>query len=160
MNDRKQVRAIRVLVAHKPEVAKTKELTQTDLAPICQDGRPLDLAGWWMSITLLIELIEHQGGIMRGVTNSMVIAVVAFSFLIGCSTQSAKTVETEKTVHYSRTSDQAATDPVVEQQTTKTEETTQTDGQSVGVLSGTVHVVGQALALPFHVVGGLIGAIF
>jgi curli biogenesis system outer membrane secretion channel CsgG len=97
---------------------------------------------------------------MRRVTDSMVIAIVAFSFLTGCAAQSAKTVETEKTVHYSTASDQAARDPIVEHQTTKTEETTQTDGQSVGVLSGTVHVVGQALALPFHVVGGLIGAIF
>ena len=36
----------------------------------------------------------------------------------------------------------------------------ETEGKSLGLLSGTVHLVGQALSLPFRLVGGLIGYIF
>lgn len=96
----------------------------------------------------------------RVIMDAAFIAALSFSTLTGCSTQSAKTVETEKTVRYSAPSDPAATDPVVEQKTTKTEETTKTEGQSVGLLGGTVHVVGQAIALPFRAVGGLISLAF
>jgi hypothetical protein len=46
---------------------------------------------------------------------------------------------------------------VVERRTE--ESTTETKGE-FGLLSGTVHVVGQALALPFRFVGGLLGVIF
>jgi hypothetical protein len=108
----------------------------------------------------LLALRILKGEVMRRFADSMVMAVFAFSILAGCSTQSAKTVETERTVRYSALSDQAGTDPVVEQKTTKTEETTKTDGQSIGLLSGTMHVAGQALALPFRLVGGLIGLVF
>jgi hypothetical protein len=74
--------------------------------------------------------------------------------LTGCSTQSVKTIETEQRVQYATGDDQARPDPVVkENRTTKTEET-KTEGQPVGLLSGTVHVVGQAIALPFRVVTG------
>ena len=97
---------------------------------------------------------------MRRVIDAVIIASVAFSILTGCSTQSAKTVETQKTVRYSAPSDQTPTDPLVEQKSTRTEETTKTEGQSVGLLSGTVHVVGQAIALPFRAVGGLIDLVF
>ena len=97
---------------------------------------------------------------MRKVLDAVIIASVAFSILMGCSTQSAKTVETEKTVRYSAPRDQTPTDPVVEQNTTRTEETTKTEGQSVGLLSGTVHVVGEAIALPFRAAGGLIELVF
>ncbi len=97
---------------------------------------------------------------MRKVMESIGIFFLALSVLIGCSTQNAKSVETEKTVQYSADRDQRQTEPVVvEKQTTKTEQTAKTEGDT-GLLSGTVHVVGQVLALPFRLVGGLIGIVF
>ena len=107
-----------------------------------------------------IALRVLNGAAMRKMTESVLIAFFALSVLTACSTQSVKTVETEKTVRYTTDSEKARPEPVVtEQSTTKTEET-KTDGQSVGLLSGTVHVVGQAIALPFRVVAGLIGVAF
>ncbi|HTN70345.1 MAG TPA: hypothetical protein VMO00_04580 [Methylomirabilota bacterium] len=111
-------------------------------------------------IISLFALRALKGDFLSRVSDSILIAFLALTTLTGCSAQSTKTVETEKTVRYSTTSDQAATDPVVEQKTTKTEETTRTAGESAGLLRGTVHVVGQAIALPFRVVGELIGLIF
>jgi hypothetical protein len=69
----------------------------------------------------------------------------------GCATN-AKTVETERTLY-------RPGEPVeVERQTTV--KTTETEDGSGGVLSGTVNVVGETLALPFRAVGGLIRVIF
>ena len=67
----------------------------------------------------------------------------------GCSTQT-RTVTTE-TRHY-------PADAVVENRTETT--TTETRGESSGVLSSTVDVVGEVLSLPFRAVGGLLRAIF
>jgi hypothetical protein len=107
-----------------------------------------------------IALRVLNGAAMRKMTESVVIALCALSVLTACSTQSVKTVETEKRVQYATDNDQSRPEPVVtENRTTKTEET-KTEGQSVGLLSGTVHVVGQAIALPFRVVAGLIGVAF
>jgi hypothetical protein len=55
--------------------------------------------------------------------------------------------------------DERPREPVVVERKTE-ETTTETKGESVGLLSGAVHVVGQTLALPFRFVGGLIGVIF
>ena len=97
---------------------------------------------------------------MRKMTESVAVALFALSVFSACATQSAKTVATEKRVQYATDNDQSRLEPVVtENRTTKTEETN-TEGQSVGLLSGTVHVVGQAIALPFRVVAGLIGVAF
>ena len=102
-----------------------------------------------------------KGSILRRATESILLGLFTFTLLAGCSSQSAKSVETEKTVRYATATDQAQTDPVVvEKRTTKTEESTSNDGRSTGLLSGTVNVVGEALALPFRFVGGLIRAIF
>jgi hypothetical protein len=49
---------------------------------------------------------------------------------------------------------------VTEKQTPKIEETTKNEGQSVGLLSGTVHVVGEIIALPFRAAAGLINLAF
>jgi hypothetical protein len=107
-----------------------------------------------------IALRVLNGALVRKVTESVLIALFAFGILAGCSTQSAKTIETEQRIQYATGDDQARSEPVVtENRTTKTEET-KTEGQSVGLLSGTVHVVGQAIALPFRVVAGLIGVAF
>ena len=107
-----------------------------------------------------IALRVLRGSILRKTMESAAIALFTLSILGGCSAQSAKTVETEKTVQYRAESDQARSEPVVtETRKSKTEET-KTDGQSVGLLSGTVHVVGQAIALPFRLVAGLINLAF
>ena len=91
--------------------------------------------------------------------------IVTFFFLslgvaTGCATQSVKNVKTE-TVQHAAARDQDTPEPVVaEKQTTETTETTKTEGESFGLLSGAVHVAGQVLALPFRLAGGLIGFIF
>ena len=101
-----------------------------------------------------------DGAAMRKMTESVAVALFALSVFSACATQSAKTVETETTVQYTGDRDPARSEPVVtENRTTKTEET-KTEGQSAGLLSGTVHIVGQAIALPFRVVAGLIGVAF
>ena len=111
-------------------------------------------------IMSLIVFRLFPGGMLRRLTQSVFIALLSFSVLSACSTQSAKTVESEKTVHYAAATDLDPSQPVVtEQQTTKTEET-RSEGQSVGLLSGTVHVVGEAIALPFRAVAGLINLVF
>ena len=68
---------------------------------------------------------------------------------VGCSTQT-KTVTTETREH--------PTDAVVEKKTETP--TTETQGESGGVLSSTVDVVGEVLSLPFRAVGGLLRGIF
>lgn len=109
----------------------------------------------------LFALRVLRGPMVRRITESIFISLFTLSILSGCSTQSAKTVETEKTVQYSSSTDQAQSQPIVtEQRTTKTEERTKSDGQSGGLLSGTVHVVGEVLALPFRAVAGLISLAF
>jgi hypothetical protein len=109
----------------------------------------------------LLALRVLPGQKLSRIAESMLIALFSWSMLTGCSTQNAKTVETQKTVEYAADSDRAASAPVVsEKQTTKTEETNKSDGASVGVLSGTVHVVGEVLALPFRAVAGLINLVF
>src|SRR3972149_5320844 len=107
-----------------------------------------------------ISLRILNGALPRKVTEGAVIAFFALSVLTACSTQSVKTVEAEKRVQYATDNDQSRPEAVVtENRTTKTEET-RTERQNVGLLSGTVHVVGQAIALPFRVVAGLIDLAF
>ena len=113
------------------------------------------------TVISLIALSVINGSILLRATERLWIGLLALTLLAGCSAQSAKTVETEKNVRYATSADQAQTDPlVVERRTTKTEESTRNDGQSTGLLSGAVYVVGEVLALPFRFVGGLLGAIF
>lgn len=108
----------------------------------------------------IIALRVIGGPLMRNVTESLAVALFALSVLSACSTQSAKTVETEKTVQYASGHDPARPEPVVtEKHTSKTEET-KSEGQSGGLLSGTVDVVGKAIALPFRAVAGLIDVAF
>jgi curli biogenesis system outer membrane secretion channel CsgG len=109
----------------------------------------------------LFVLRLFPGGMLRRMTESTFIALFCLSVLSACSTQSAKTMESEKTVHYAAATDLDSSQPVVtEKQTTKTEEKTESDGQRVGLLSGTVHVVGEVIALPFRAVAGLINLAF
>jgi len=80
--------------------------------------------------------------------------LIAGCFLVvslgaGCSTQT-RTVTTETR--------QYPSDVAVENRTETT--TTETQGESGGVLSSTVDVVGEVLSLPFRAVGGLLKGIF
>lgn len=67
----------------------------------------------------------------------------------GCSTQT-KTITTETR--------QSPVEAAVESRTETT--TTESRGESGGVLSSTVDVVGEVLSLPFRAVGGLLRGIF
>ena len=109
----------------------------------------------------LFALRVLQGQLLRRITESIFISLFSLSILAGCSTQSTKTVETDKTVHYTAETDPGQARPVLtEERSSKTEETKKSDGPSVGLLSGSVHVVGEALALPFRAVAGLINLAF
>lgn len=112
-------------------------------------------------IVAMFALRLLPGRMPRRVTDSIFITLLSLTILAGCSTQSAKTVETQKTVHYATENDPARPQPVVtEKQTARTEETTKNEGQSFGLLSGTVHVVGEVIALPFRTAAGLINLAF
>lgn len=89
---------------------------------------------------------------MRKIAMSLVLVMV-LSLGMGCASNS-KTVKTE-TVEYPA----GQTGPgVVERTTTTTTE--KQNGSSGGILSGTVNVIGEIIALPFRLVGGLFRIIF
>ena len=69
----------------------------------------------------------------------------------GCASNT-QTVRTERSMYRS------GEPTVVERETTV--KTTETQERSGGVLSSTVNVVGEVIALPFRAVGGLVSAIF
>jgi len=79
----------------------------------------------------------------------ILVGVLVLGLTTGCSTQT-KTVSTETREYPSNTT--------VENRTETT--TTETRGESGGVLSSTVDVVGDVLSLPFRAVGGLLKGIF
>jgi len=76
-------------------------------------------------------------------------SLLVLSLGAGCSTQT-RTVTSETR--------QYPTEAAVENRTETT--TTETRGDSGGVLSSTVDVVGDVLSLPFRAVGGLLRGIF
>ncbi len=80
-----------------------------------------------------------------------IVPIFSLSIGIGCASQT-KTVRTETSSY------PTAAPSVIEKETTVT--TTSTPETSGGVLSGTVNVVGEVLALPFRVVGATLSAIF
>ena len=75
----------------------------------------------------------------------------------GCATRT-KTIKTEERAYHSDTV--PATTQVVSDRTTTTQTTTASSEEPRGFLSSTVHVVGEILALPFRLVGGLLRIIF
>ena len=102
-----------------------------------------------------------KGSALRRASEGLFMGLLTFGILAGCSSQSERTVEREKTVRYNAAADPAQAEPVVTEKTTPTTtESTKNDEDSGGLLSGTVNVVGEALALPFRLVGGLIRAVF
>ena len=79
----------------------------------------------------------------------IVVGFLVLGLSTGCSTQT-KTVTTETREYPSNST--------VENRMETT--TTETRGESGGVLSSTVDVVGDVLSLPFRAVGGLLEGIF
>jgi hypothetical protein len=80
-------------------------------------------------------------------------SLLAFALALapGCSTHKETTVTTTETTGY-------PSDTVVQKSETTTTDTS--SSKSGGVLSSTVDVVGDVIALPFKAVGSLLGAIF
>jgi type IV pilus biogenesis protein CpaD/CtpE len=85
---------------------------------------------------------------MRRLSN-LLFSLILVASLAGCSTHRS---ETREVAYDSRTGEPVT----VERQTTTTTEST----EDSGVLSGTVNVIGEVIALPFRAVGGLVRAIF
>lgn len=86
------------------------------------------------------------------------LAVVMVIFT-GCATHSRTHRETA-TVTNSSTAGTASATPADGTTTTVHEESTTTEEHPRGIIGGTVHVIGQILAFPFKVIGGVIEAIF
>lgn len=86
---------------------------------------------------------------MRKLTMAFLVAALALNGA-GCAT---RTTTVTKTIERPAESDQ---DPrVVEQETTVTRES-----EPRGIISTAFHVVGEILALPFRIVGGLLQILF
>ena len=93
---------------------------------------------------------------MRAIATLLLASMLALGAgagTIGCSSHTTTT--TTETVQHSPNPDGTTTTEV-----TKTEEHSHDDGAHFGILSGTVHVIGQILALPFKLIGGLFSIIF
>jgi len=81
--------------------------------------------------------------------------------LEGCASQSSTETVRRETVQYPAERAQYQPEPVVvEKRTTEKSETTKTEGNSCGVLSSSVNIVGDVLALPFRAVAGLFEVLF
>jgi hypothetical protein len=88
---------------------------------------------------------------MRTLITITVSLCISALLTVGCATNT-KTVRTEASTYGT------GAPTTVERETTVT--TTESPGQSGGVVSGTVNVIGEVIALPFRAVGGLVSAIF
>jgi len=82
--------------------------------------------------------------------SAAVMLVLALMLQAGCSTHRETVSTTETTSYPSET----------RVQTTETTTSTETKQEETGVLSSTVNVVGEVVALPFRAVGALFRAIF
>ncbi len=88
---------------------------------------------------------------MRQHRKGKLLMAVGLAVVMGCASQT-KTVRTETDIY------RPGEPTVVQKETTVTEHADA--GSRSGLLSGTVNLVGEVLALPFRVVGGLIRLIF
>jgi outer membrane lipoprotein-sorting protein len=84
----------------------------------------------------------------------LTLALIA-SVAIACSTHRT---DSRDTVQYTQEYRRSAEPVTVERHSTTTTETS--TNEDTGVVSGTVNVIGEVLALPFRAVGGLIRALF
>jgi len=89
---------------------------------------------------------------LRTITLVLLLSLPVTSAVLstGCSTRTTTTTRSENV-------EQADADSAVQTQTT-TER--QIEGPSYGIISGTFHLIGFILALPFKIVGGIIQLIF
>ena len=95
---------------------------------------------------------------MRKVGQCLAIMLFVTAVSGGCATQSSTETVSKESVQYPA---ERATEPVVvEKRTTEKSETTKTEGNSGGVLSSSVNIVGDVLALPFRAVAGLFEVLF
>lgn len=96
---------------------------------------------------------------MRTGMQLVLIGLVTMSLAAGCATRS-KTTVVERRVESPAAGYQSPPAPqtVVERQTTT--EVERKESHPRGVLSTTVHVVGEIVSLPFRLVGGLLRLIF
>ncbi|MBI4597438.1 MAG: hypothetical protein HY737_03450 [Candidatus Omnitrophica bacterium] len=95
---------------------------------------------------------------MREMARCVLASVLVVSLLaVGCANQS-RTVRTEQTVSSSSAVEPPPQRVVSEKETVETR--TEVHRESQGILSTAVHVVGEIIALPFRLIGGLIRMIF
>lgn len=99
---------------------------------------------------------EHDTSERTGCRNKrkycLLVAALWLGLSAACSSNNVRTVKTERTQYLS---EEPVRPVVVETETTETTETEESDG-SGGIISGTVDVAGEILALPFRAAGGLI----
>lgn len=94
---------------------------------------------------------------MNRFTRSIFLTFALVLFVSGCATRTT-TTETRTVDHPATTAEPAYDDDVVVERRTVT--TTEADEGCGGVLSCTVSVVGEVIALPFRAVGALVDAVF
>lgn len=89
----------------------------------------------------------------------LAVGTMALGAATGCATRS-RTVTTESTYYSSREAPPPGDPAVVSERERRTTTTEVEPAAETGVVSGTVNVIGEAVALPFRAVGGLLRAIF
>ena len=106
-------------------------------------------------------VIKKREPIMHRVTRCFAVVLFATAVLGGCATRSSTETVSKESVQYPAERAQYQPEPVVvEKKTTEKSETTKTEENSGGVLSSSVNIVGEVLALPFRAVAGLFEALF
>lgn len=94
---------------------------------------------------------------MRRSARSLAVVLLIAVLGAGCASRT-KTVVSSRTVHAAAAPQpQAPSSTVVERETATT---TTTPAEPRGVLSTVVHVIGEIIALPFRLIGGVLRAIF
>ena len=95
---------------------------------------------------------------MHRILRATAVCLVILGVTPGCAHRT-KTIRTEERVAHSSDTVPATTQVVTDRTTTQTTTAT-TSEEPRGLLSTTVHVIGEILALPFRLVGGLLRIIF
>ncbi len=95
---------------------------------------------------------------MRHVLYVVTAGILLVSGPLGCASSRTTTVKTEEQVH--RPGVMMGTEGVRVSQETTTTTVTHTPQESRGVLSTTIHFLGEVISWPFRVVGALFRALF
>jgi len=88
------------------------------------------------------------------------LARILFAGLLLFGAGTATTGCSSHTTTTTRTVEQQGGGEVEHQHTETTTTESEHEGAHFGIISGTVHAIGWVIALPFRIVGGLIGLIF